>query len=156
VRGTLPARQHVVEAGGDVGVVVEAEHLGLGELAGELGAVALGQAAHGRDPGARIRGGEQLADGLLLGRLDEAARVDEDDIGVLALSPQRPPGRREARGELFGVDLVAGASEGDQADSTGTRHTERVRDRAARIGRARRAGATDQPAGDGPPATVTG
>ena len=28
VRGPLLARQHVVEAGGDVGVVVEAEHLG--------------------------------------------------------------------------------------------------------------------------------
>ena len=101
MRGPLAPGQHVVEPGGDVGVVVEAEHLGFGELVGELGAVALGQAPHGGDLGAGVRGGEQLVDGLLLGRLDEAARVDEDDVRVLPLAPQRPAARRQAGGELF-------------------------------------------------------
>ena len=36
VRRTLLPGQHVIQAGGDVGVVIEAEHLGLGELAGQF------------------------------------------------------------------------------------------------------------------------
>jgi len=154
VRGPLLAGQHVVEAGGDVGVVVEAEDLGvdvlLAEGGGELGAVALGQAADGGHLHARLGRRDYLVDRLLLGCLDEAARVDEDDVRVLSFVTQRPPARRQASGELLGVHLVARAAESDQADGTGTRHTQSVRDCEvlAVIGR-RRAGSTAQP-------TVTG
>ena len=59
---------------------------------------------------------EDGVDGLLLGGVDEAAGVDDDDLGVFG-----------ARGELgsvvveqahhdFGVDEVFGAAEGDEAD----------------------------------------
>ena len=82
VRGALAAGQHVVQPGADLAVVVEAEHLRLGQLIGQFGAVALGQAADGGDLGARLGGREQFADGLLLGRLDEAAGVHQDDAGV--------------------------------------------------------------------------
>ena len=61
----------------------------------------LGEASHGGDPGARVRGREQLVDGLLLGCLDEAARVHEDDVGVLSLAPQRPAAGRQTGGKLF-------------------------------------------------------
>ena len=141
VRGPLLAREHVVEAGGDVGVVVEAEHLGVdvlfGEGGGELGSVALGQAPDGGDLDARSGRLDHLVDGLLLGRLDEAAGVDEDDVRVLALVAQRPPARRQAGGELLGVHLVARAAEGNQADGTGTRHTQSVRDCATPSGHRR-------------------
>jgi len=66
-----------------------------------LCAVTLGEAADSGHLGAGVRGGEQLVDRLLLGRLDEAARVDEDDRGVFALARHRPAAGREARGQLF-------------------------------------------------------
>jgi hypothetical protein len=101
VRGPALAGQHVVQPGGDVGVVVEAQHLRFGKLVGELGAVTLREAADGGHLGARVRGGEQLVDRLLLGRLDEAARVDEDDRSVFALARHRPAAGRQACGQLF-------------------------------------------------------
>jgi len=113
VRGALAAGQHVVEAGADLAVVVEAEHLGLGQLAGQLSAVPLGQAADGGDPGARGGRGEQFVDGLLLGRLDEAARIHQHHAGV-AVGGQLPAGRGQPRRELFGIDLVARAPQGQQ------------------------------------------
>jgi len=91
VGGPLPAREHVIEAGRDVGVVIEAEHLGVDVLTvkrgGKLAAVTLGQAANGRHPGARVGRLHDGVDGFLLGRLDEAARVNEDDVRFLALAP---------------------------------------------------------------------
>jgi hypothetical protein len=133
VRLALAPGEHVVEPFGDVGVVVEAEHLGVDvlavERAGQLAAVPLGQAAHGRDLGTRVGRLHHRVDGFLLGRLDEAARVDQDDVRVLSLAPQRPATRREARGKLFRVHLVARATKRDQTYGTGIRHEQRVRDR---------------------------
>ena len=80
----------------DVGVVVEAEHrVGLGQRLGELLAVPLGQAADGDDrlgAAAVLEVGrrEQGVDRVLLGRLDEAAGVDD------ARRRRRPARRRAA------------------------------------------------------------
>src|SRR6185369_4724804 len=118
VRGTLAADQHVVEPRADLSVVVEAEHLGLGQLAGQLGAVPFGQAADGGNLGARGGRGEQFVDGLLLGRLDEAAGIHQHHAGVV-VGGQLPAGRGQPRRELFGIDLVARAAQRDQADGPG-------------------------------------
>ena len=81
--------------------VVEAEHrVGLGELLGELLAVALGQAADRDDllgaPSVMLEVGrlEERVDGVLLGLLDEAARVDDRDIGLGRVVDQPPPSAR--------------------------------------------------------------
>jgi hypothetical protein len=86
VRGRGVTAEYVAEAFGQLGVVVEAEHrVGLGQALGQLGAVALGEAADGHDlrPARRRRvgGREQRVDGVLLGLLDEPARVHDDDVG---------------------------------------------------------------------------
>ena len=110
------------QAGRDVGVVVEAEDgVGLGQRLGEVLAVALGQAAHGDDgAGAavllEVGGGEQGVDGVLLGRLDEAAGVDHDRLGVLGVVDEAEAVGGEPSGQLLGVDVVAGAPEGHQGD----------------------------------------
>ena len=102
----------------DVGVVVEAEHrVGLGQRLGEVLAVALGQAAHGHDglgvPGLLEVGGlEQGVDRVLLGRLDEAARVDDHGLGVGGVRDEQEAAGLQPPGQLLGVDLVAGAPEG--------------------------------------------
>ncbi len=112
------------QLGGDVGVVVEAEdRVGLGQRLGQVLAIALGEAAHGDDglgPAAvlhlQVRRLEQGVDGVLLGRLDEAAGVDQDRVGVLRIGDQHEPARLEASGQLLGVDLVARAAERDDRD----------------------------------------
>ena len=112
VRDERPAGEDVVEPVADGGVVVEAEHGGLGQRAGELGAVALGHAADRDHRGAGVGGGEDRVDRVLLRRLDEAAGVDQDGVGVVGVVDQLVALGGEPAGELLGVDLVAGAAEG--------------------------------------------
>ena len=77
---------------GQAGVGVEAEHgVGLGQLLGELLAVPLGQAADGDDLGAGVGRGEQRVDRVLLGALDEAAGVHDDDVGASSSSTSSQP-----------------------------------------------------------------
>ncbi len=122
VRVVLLTRQDRPQLGSDVRVVVEAEHrVGLGQRLGEVLAVALGQAAHRHDRlrgpvGLEVGGLQQRVDGVLLGRLDEAAGVHHHGVGVLGLVDQPEPPGLEAPGELLGVDLVAGAAERHQSD----------------------------------------
>ena len=125
-----------------VAVGVEAEHgVGVGQLVGQGLPVTLGEAADGDDrlgaPGLLEVGGlEQGVDGVLLGLLDEAAGVDHRDVGVGGVVDEGPALGGEAAGELLGVDLVAGAPEGDQRDAAaarGGRHAATlVADEAAR------------------------
>jgi hypothetical protein len=119
------ACQHRVKARADVDVVVKAEHrVGLRQRIGELGAVPLGETAD-RDDCSRsprtleVRGGEDGVYGVLLCRLDEAARVDEDDVGLAGLGHELEPARVQPAGELFRVDLVAGTAQRDDSDAAG-------------------------------------
>ncbi len=116
VRGDRPAGDDVVEPGSDVGVGVEAEHgVGLGQLRGQFVAVALGEAADGDDLLAGVGGGQDGVDRVLLRRVDEAAGVDDEDVGV-GLVGELPVARTQAGSQLFGVDLVAGTAKGHQRD----------------------------------------
>ena len=114
------------QLGGDVGVVVEAEHgVGLGQRLGEVLAVALGQAADRDDGlgaatvacgGLQVGSLEQGVDGVLLGGLDEAAGVDHHRVGVLGVLDEDEATRLEPSGKLLGVDLVAGTAQGHDSD----------------------------------------
>jgi hypothetical protein len=117
VRLPAAARHDVVQPVGDVGVVVEAEDLSLGQRVGQPGPVALGQAPRRDHRGAAPGGAEQLVDRVLLGRLDEAAGVDQHDVGVVPFFGQRPAGPLQPAREFLGVDLIAGAAHRDQADA---------------------------------------
>ncbi len=118
VRGDRLAREHRVQPGGDVGVVVEAQHgLRLGEAVGQLTPVPLGHAA-GRDHlGAGVGGGEQRLDRVVLGLLHEPAGVDEHDVGALAVGGHLPAVAVQPRGQLLRVDLVARAAQGQERDA---------------------------------------
>jgi hypothetical protein len=107
---------------GDVGVVVEPQHrVGLGQRLGEVLAVALGQAAHRDDrlrrtPGLEVGGLEQRVHRVLLGGLDEPTGVHDHGLGLGGVVDQAEPAELQPAGQLLGVDLVAGAAEGDQRD----------------------------------------
>ena len=122
MRLVVVSGQDAGHAGGDVGVVVEAQHrVGLGKAGCQLGAVPLGQAAHrhhrlGPAGLLQVRGLEQGVDAVLLGRLDEAARVDQNGVRVGRIGDQPEPTRRQPPRELLGVDLVASAAQGHQRD----------------------------------------
>ena len=123
VRGGRVPVEDGPQVGGHVGVGVEPQHgVGLGQLVGELLAVALGQAADRDDllrPGVPLAGGglEEHVDRVLLGLLDEAAGVDHRDVRVVGVVDEQPPLGGQAAGELLGVDLVAGAPQGHQGDA---------------------------------------
>ena len=115
-------RQDPAQPVGDVGVVVEPQHgVGLGQAGRQLRAVPLGEATD-RDDGPRasghleVGGLEQRVDAVLLGLLDEPARVDHDGVGVGRVLDQREPAGRQSPRQLLGVDLVAGAAQGHQRD----------------------------------------
>jgi hypothetical protein len=127
VRLVRLAGQDPLQAGGDVGVVVETEHgVRLGEALGQVGAVALGQAADGDHLlGAplllEVGRLEQRVDGVLLGLLDEPAGVDHHRVGGRRVLDEEEAARRETSGQLLGVDLVAGTAQGHERDGRGHR-----------------------------------
>jgi hypothetical protein len=103
----------------DLGAAEEEVHLGEG--VGELALVPLHHAADGDDGAALARflvasRFDNRVDRLLLRRVDEAAGVDEDDVGVGQVGGVR----RAAVGQLgevaLGVDGVLVAAERDEAD----------------------------------------
>ena len=128
VRGVDAAGEDGLQAVGDVGVVVEAEHaVGLGQRLGELLAVPLGHAAdghHGLGPAVilEVVGLQQGVDGVLLGGLDEATGVDDGDIRVGGVLDELPAVRRQAACELLRVHLVTGAAKSDKSDGTAFGH----------------------------------
>ena len=125
VRDVLLAGHDAAQLLADVRVVVEAEDgIGLRQLVGQLASVALGQAAdrhHGRRTAGllQVGDGEDRVDRVLLGHLDEAAGVDQHGVRVLGIVDQLPAVRREPARHLLGVDLVAGAPEGDDSHLLG-------------------------------------
>ena len=136
-RPPLPGH-HGIQPGGDLVVVVKAQDLGLRQRLGQPGTVALGQAPGGDHLGTGRRRAKQLVNRLFLGRLDEAAGVDQDYVGLRPVASavgQRPASGIKPRGEFLRVDLIAGAAQRDQADGTPfpacapltRRHTGRLR-----------------------------
>ena len=128
VGGVDAAVEDGLEAVGDVGVVVEAEHaVGLGERFGQFLAVPLGHAADGDDglgPAVilEVVGFQQGVDGVLLGGFDEAAGVDDGYVGVGGVLDELPAVRRQAACELLRVHLVTGAAKSDKGDGTAFGH----------------------------------
>ena len=59
---------------------------------------------------------EDGVDGLLLGGVDEAAGVDDDDLGVFGAGGEFGAVVMEQAHHDLGVDEVFGAAEGDEAD----------------------------------------
>ena len=99
------------------------DRVDLGDVAANLVAVALDQAS-GDDEAlgfaaifALVPGHlEDGVDGLLLGGVDEAAGVDDEDLGVLGAGSELAAGAVKQAHHDFGVDQVLGAAEGDEAD----------------------------------------
>ena len=88
--------QDPIQPGGDVGIVVEAEHgVRLGQRFGEFGAVAFGQATHSHDRAdaavLAVGGVEQGVDGILLRCVDEAAGVHHDRLGRVRVVNEAEP-----------------------------------------------------------------
>ena len=139
-------RQDRAQPGGDVGVVVEAEHgVGLGQRLGEVLAVALGQAADRDDGlGARRSALRSAASSSVSTESFLAAstkpQVFTTTVSASAGVVDQPEAvGLEPAGELLGVDLVAGAAEGHQGD--------RQRGRASVSGGVSRHGLSSMPAG---------
>ncbi len=95
--------------------VPEAHHgVDLGQLGGQLVAVALGQAAGDHQAGAVAPVVGQRQDGvdrLLAGLVDERAGVDDHDVGGGGVVGLGEPVGDQAAVELVRVDLVLGAAE---------------------------------------------
>lgn len=89
-----------VELGRDVGIVIEADHLRLGQRLGQTAPVSLGHAASRDDRRTRLGGSQQFIYGFLLGRLNEAAGINEDDIRLIRVG-QFPAAGFQPRGEFF-------------------------------------------------------
>jgi len=105
----------VYEGEGEPFVMHTGDHVHLGQGGGQLVAVTLGQAAGDGQTGPHGTGLGQLqdgVDGLLAGRLDEGARVDDDQVGGLRAVGPLVPLRLEAAAQLLRVDLVLGAAQG--------------------------------------------
>ena len=101
-------------------IVVEADDLGFRHGLGQFRPVPFREAARSDHSGAALGRVQQGLDGVLFGGFDEAARVDDDDVGFLSVVcvDEGPAVGGEPSGELFGVDLVTRTPEGDQRDST--------------------------------------
>ena len=111
--------------GREFGQVTEAEEeIDLGDLPRELLLVALHQASDGDDRldaalALERRGLEHRLDGLPLGRVDEAAGVDQHHVGRGALAPDRRAVPDELADEPLGVHRCLVAAEGDDAETHG-------------------------------------
>ncbi len=121
-----PAGHDVADQAGQGRVPGEAHHgVGLGDRVGEVGRVALCHAPdHHHAPGSRllqVTGGQHRVDGFLLGRGDERARVDQDDVGVVGVGDHLHPVACEESGQLVRIDLIAAAPQRDDRDTWGGR-----------------------------------
>ena len=90
------------------------DQVDLGEGPGELGAVALGEAAGHDQPGARPAGRcrlEDCLDGFLARRLDEGTGVDDHQVGVLGRGRPAVAAPFEPVSQLVAVHQVLGTPE---------------------------------------------
>ena len=96
------------------------EQVYLGDLLFELFLVALHQASDRHDGldgavGFQLGGGEHRIDGLALRGVDEAAGVDEDDVGARQVGRHDGAVAHELGDQSLGVDRRLVAAEGDDA-----------------------------------------
>ena len=106
------------EEAGDILPLADAEDVvDGGRLFLDLAAIGLGHAP-GDDEGLALAlGGGEFADGrhrLFLALFDKAAGVDDDRIGVPGLEDGQEFAAGEEPFEVFAIDVVLGAAEGDQ------------------------------------------
>ena len=114
-----------VTGGHDFFQLVGADHgVHFGNVAADLIAVALHQATrhHQSFEAAGLLELSHFENGLdrfLLGGVDETARVDDDDLGVLRIRSQLPAVRGELPHHDFGVHQILGAAQADKTDFQG-------------------------------------
>ena len=108
--------------GGQCGVGADADHgVHLGNFLNDLLLVALGQAAGDNHLEVGVfllvlAGHEDVLDGLRLGRLNKAAGVDDDDIGLGRVAHGGVAVLDEGMAENIGIHLIFRAAEGDNGN----------------------------------------
>ena len=123
VHAARAPRARVFQNPGDVLELAGAdERVDLGQLLGELGAVALGQAARDDQRPERpalllVRQLEDGVDRLLARARDEGAGVHDRDVRVRQILGDRAARERELPEHDLGVDLVLGAAERPEEDA---------------------------------------
>ena len=119
----LAAVQQAVRHGDDVVIAARAEHaVDLRHLLQDLVLIALRQAAcHEQSADAALllqrAHGENVVDGLALGRVDKAAGVDDHEIRAVHILLQGVACLLQAIEHLFCVDLIFGTAKGDHSHS---------------------------------------
>ena len=105
-------RRHLAAERHGHGIGESRDGVDLGDRVADLAAVALGETAGDDETGAVLAAVGQRqdrVDRLLARRLDEGARVDDDDVGI-GRRGHEPIGQERA-GELVGIDLVLRAAQ---------------------------------------------
>ena len=108
--------------GGQCGVGADADHgVHLGDFLNDLLLIALGQTAGDNNLEVGVfllvlAGHEDVLDGLRLGRLDKAAGVDDDDIGLAGVRHGDMAILDEGMAEYIGIHLIFRAAEGDNGN----------------------------------------
>ena len=108
----------------------------LGDRGGEVGRASLDETAGGQQDLARaffFGQTEDRVDRFLLGWTDEAAGVDDDDVGLGRLIDAAMAARRQRLLDAFRIDDVLRAAECDQGEggvSLGARHASMVQARS--------------------------
>ena len=59
---------------------------------------------------------ENGVDGFLLGRIDEAAGVDDEHVGLIGMRRELVPARGELAHHDFAVDQILGTAQADKTD----------------------------------------
>ena len=136
-------RHDRAQPGGDVGVVVEAEHrVGLGQRLGQVLAVPLGQAAD-RDHGLRScpcslrsAASSRVSTESFLAASTKPQVLTSTVSASAGVVDQPEAAGLEPPGQLLGVDLVAGAAEGHHGDrrQSGSRVSGRCAESSVVIG----------------------
>ena len=125
----LVVSEQAVEKGtGSLDLIEPHEGVDLGQLDGEIGGIALGEAPSDDELLPRLGPVETAAmslkdgpDAFLLGRIDEAAGIHQDHIGLVGLGGQFVAVELGVTEHDLGINEILGAAETDQADFLGFR-----------------------------------
>ena len=121
-------QQPVKEGSRPLDLIEPHEGVDLGQLDGEIGGIALGEAPSDDELLPRLGPVETAAmslkdgpDAFLLGRIDEAAGIHQDHIGLVGLGGQFVAVELGVTEHDLGINEILGAAETDQADFLGFR-----------------------------------